>query len=111
ARRPGPPAQIDITVQDPGDGLKSVVVTKHVNATVSVPAFTLGTTNPVVITATKTNQSLGSQVGLSVSDVGNHVTRCTASGVIPFQETPIPTEIGTTGRARRLNEPSGRCGR
>ena len=84
ARRPGPPAQIDITVQDTGVGLKSVLVTKNVNATVSVPAFTVGTTNPVVITATKTNQSLGSQVGLSVSDVGNHVTRCTASGVIPF---------------------------
>jgi hypothetical protein len=84
ARRSGPPAQIDITVQDPGDGLKSVVVKKHLNATVSVPAFSVGTTGKLVITAEKTDQSLGSLVGLSISDVGNHVTRCTASGVIPF---------------------------
>ena len=84
ARRSGPPVQIDITVQDPGDGLKSVVVKKKVNATVAVPAFSVGTTSKLVITATKVNQSLRSLVGLAVSDVGNHVTRCTASGVIPF---------------------------
>lgn len=84
ARRPGPPAQIDITFQDTGSGLASIVTKSALNATVSIPAFSPATKNPVVVTATKTNQSQISRVGLEARDVAGNVTRCTASGVIPF---------------------------
>jgi hypothetical protein len=84
ARRPGPPAQIDITFQDTGSGLASIVTKSAVNATISIPAFSQATNNPVVVTATKTNQSQISRVGLEARDVAGNLTRCTASGVIPF---------------------------
>jgi hypothetical protein len=72
----GPPKQIQITVQDSDGGLKSVVVTESNNASTVVPAFSVGTTSPLVITATKINQSVGAQVGLQVTDVAGNVTSC-----------------------------------
>jgi hypothetical protein len=84
ARRPGPPVQIDVTVQDTGSGLASVLATNKQNVTVVVPPFAVGTTNPLVVTATKVNQALRSRFTLTARDVAGNVTRCTASGVISF---------------------------
>src|SRR6202171_2934522 len=72
----GPPKQVKITVQDVDSGLQSITVTKNVNATVDVPAFTPGTKAPVVVTGTKTDQSKGAQVGLRATDVAGNVTDC-----------------------------------
>ena len=72
----GPPKQVKITVQDLDSGLQSITVTKNVNATVDVPAFTPGTKAPVVVTGTKTDQSKGAQVGLRATDVAGNVTDC-----------------------------------
>ena len=72
----GPPKQLQITVQDTGSGLKSVIASTAVNASVSVPAFAAGTTSALVVTATKIDQSLGAQVGLTVTDVAGNVTVC-----------------------------------
>lgn len=72
----GPPKQIQITVQDTGSGLGSVAVSESTNASTAVPPFTVGTTSPVVVTATKVNQSQGSTVGLTVTDVAGNVTMC-----------------------------------
>lgn len=72
----GPPKQIQITVQDIGSGLESIVVTKSTNASTVVPAFTMGTTSPVVVTSTKLNQTLGSVVALTVNDVSGNSTSC-----------------------------------
>ena len=73
---PGPPKQVKITVQDLDSGLQSITVTKNVNATVDVSAFTPGTKAPVVVTGTKTDQSKGAQVGLRATDVAGNVTDC-----------------------------------
>ena len=73
---PGPPKQVKITVQDLDSGLQSITVTKNVNATVDVPAFTPGTKAPVVVTGTKTDQTKGAQVGLRATDVAGNVTNC-----------------------------------
>lgn len=67
---------IEITVQDTGSGLASIVVTTAVNSTVNVPLFPPGTTAPVVVTATKINQAAGSQVVLQITDVDGNVTTC-----------------------------------
>jgi hypothetical protein len=72
----GPPKQILITVQDGGSGLGSVAVTNSTNAITTVPAFTVGSTSPVVITATKVNQSKAAEVALTVTDVAGNVTMC-----------------------------------
>jgi hypothetical protein len=72
----GPPKAIQVTVQDAGTGLASVGVVTHNNAIVTVPAFTSGTTTKVVVTGTKSNQALASQVALQVKDVAGNVTNC-----------------------------------
>jgi hypothetical protein len=70
----GPPKQIQVTVQDTGSGLGTILVTTSTNATTVVPSFTPGT-NPVVVTATKVNQAAGSHIALTVTDAaGNSIT-------------------------------------
>jgi hypothetical protein len=86
----GPPKQIQITAQDTDGGLGSITVTTSVNATVAVPAFTTGTTAPVVVTATKIDQSTSAEVALTVTDVAGNVTDC----------DPVITElVRDSGRA------------
>lgn len=72
----GPPKQIQISVQDTGSGLGSVVVTKSTNATTTVAPFTPGTTSSVMVTSTKLNQSQDANVALRVTDVAGNVTLC-----------------------------------
>jgi hypothetical protein len=72
----GPPKQILITVQDTGSGLGSVVVTENSNVSVAIPPFAIGSTAPLIVTATKVNQSAGSSVALRVTDVAGNVTNC-----------------------------------
>jgi hypothetical protein len=72
----GPPKAIRITVGDAQSGLKSIAVITHTNAAVAIPSFASGTTIPVVVTATKINQALPSQVALQVKDVAGNTTNC-----------------------------------
>jgi len=73
---PGPPKAIEITVQDGESGLNQVIVLKAKNATVSIPSFTPGTNSPVVVTATKINNSKGASIALRVLDVAGNATTC-----------------------------------
>jgi len=66
---------IQITMQDASSGIQSIQVTSAVNATVSVPAFIPGTTAPIVAVATKTDQSQGASVALTVTGTKT-VTHC-----------------------------------
>ncbi len=76
AVRAGPPKQLDLTAQDTGSGIATITVVSISNGTVSVPPFTPGTTSPVVITATKTNQSSPTVFNVDVTDVAGNTTRC-----------------------------------
>ncbi len=73
---PGPPKQLQVTVQSIGSGLASIAVLTATNASVSVPPFTSGTLTPVIITATKINQSQSSTVRLRVTDVAGNAIEC-----------------------------------
>jgi len=86
---PGPPAQIQVTVQDAVSGLGAgaIVTTVDNNATVSVPTTGPDTTTAVVITATKVNQSLGAQVGFSITDRSGNVTTCDPTEVTVSRTT------------------------
>jgi len=63
------------TVQD-ADGLASIVVTESNNADTVVPPFTVGTTDPVTITATKIDQSQPASVAFQVTDGRGTITGC-----------------------------------
>jgi hypothetical protein len=72
----GPPKQLQITANDSGTGLASIVPTTAINATVIVPAFTPGTTGLILVTATKIDQAQSAQVALRVTDVAGNITDC-----------------------------------
>ena len=69
---------IRVTLQDSGSGLASVSATRLTNATLSVPDFTLGTQAPVVVTAYRVNQTLGTVVSLDPLPLKN--SRVPAAG-------------------------------
>jgi hypothetical protein len=85
----GPPKQLQITVQDSDDGMSSVQVLLSDNATVAVPAFTVGDTSPLVIVATKVDQSQPFAVSLRATDVAGNSTSC------DFTDGPTPTPTPT----------------
>lgn len=86
----GPPKQLQVTVQDTGSGIKSVVPVAT-NATTSIASFTSGATSPILVTATKTNPAFGSTLKLTVTDVAGNVTVC--DPVLPGQR--VLTLAGT----------------
>lgn len=75
AVRVGPPAQQDVTVTAAG-GLARISNIQITNGTVSVPAFIQGTTGHVVLTATKTNQSLKTVWSFDATDTLGNTHHC-----------------------------------
>jgi hypothetical protein len=75
---------IEVTVQDTGRGLLSVVATKLFNATLDVPNFVSGSTSPIVVRATQINKRLRMQLELRVTDVAGNFVMC----------DPVLTSIG-----------------
>jgi hypothetical protein len=72
----GPPTQLVVTVSDVDTGLQSIVVTQSDNADTPVPPFTVGTTDPVTVTATKIDQSRGAHVTIQVTDLAGNTVTC-----------------------------------
>jgi hypothetical protein len=70
----GPPKQIQITAQDAGSGMQSIVVNTTTNAVTVVPVFSPGTTSPIVITSTKVDQSSSAVIGLTATDACGNST-------------------------------------
>ncbi len=93
----GPPKQLQITAQDTGSGISTITVLTATNVTVSIPPFAVGTTSPVVVTATKINQALSSTVRLEVKDVANNVTVCDPVFTLVVREEGKPVTQTFTG--------------
>ena len=72
---PGPPKQIQITVQAT-DGLASITVDDSTNAVTPVPVFPPNTTSPVLVTSTKVDQNAGAHVQLTVTSSAGVSTVC-----------------------------------
>jgi hypothetical protein len=72
----GPPTQLIVTFQDTDSGLASLVVTQSDNADTVVPPFAVGTTDPVVVTATKIDQSRSAHVAITATDIAGNVANC-----------------------------------
>jgi hypothetical protein len=73
----GPPAQATWSIEDE-DGLVEIVVTRSENADTAVPPVRPGTTETVVITSTKIDQSQFARVEFLVEDALGNVRRCEA---------------------------------
>ena len=71
----GPPKQQQVTVRSSA-GLASVTSIQIVNGTVSVATFTVGTTGPVVVTATKADQARGTSWSFVANDVAGRSHLC-----------------------------------
>lgn len=85
---PGPPFTIEVTIQDTESGMKEINVITSNNATVTVPPFTIGTREPVIVIAEKIDQGHSATVVLETKDVVGNTTLCdpvyqTLSAVIP----------------------------
>lgn len=73
---PGPPARVESTIKDVGTGLAEIVVTKSENADTVVPPFTVGTRDPVVLSATKIDQTQKARIEARVTDLAGNVKIC-----------------------------------
>jgi hypothetical protein len=72
----GPPAVATTTFQDFGSGLVSLVITRSENADTVVPPFIPGTTEPVVVTSTKIDQSQRARIEIIATDGAGNVAIC-----------------------------------
>ncbi|MDQ6946458.1 MAG: hypothetical protein M3256_09330, partial [Actinomycetota bacterium] len=75
--RAGPPKQLDVSAQDTGSGLQAIINVQITNGTVNVAPFDVGTTSPVVVTASKTDPNLPTAFSFDAVDVAGNVGRCT----------------------------------
>jgi hypothetical protein len=92
----GPPAQAVTTFQDTGSGLVSLVVTRSENADTVVPPFIPGTTEPVVVTSTKIDQSQRARIEIIATDGAGNVAVCDPIHLILVRETGQPvTDVNT----------------
>ena len=89
----GPPQQVTITVQDVGSGLASLVVLKSTNADTVVPPFSPGTTAPVLVTATKIDQTQTAVIRLITTDEDGNTQYCHVrfSPLVQSSEPTLPS--------------------
>lgn len=73
---PGPPVTLDIALQDTGSGLAQVQTLTLVNAALNVPPFTPGTTEQIILTAAKVNQTQPSTVLIEAFDLAGNSVVC-----------------------------------
>src|SRR5436305_4167520 len=88
----GPPAQAIVTLRDPETGLASIVVDVSQNADTPVPPFTVGTTDPVTITATKIDQSQPARVEIKATDLAGNVAICDPIQTLMIRDGGRPEE-------------------
>jgi hypothetical protein len=72
----GPPAQAITTFRDTGTGLSELLVTRSENADTVVPPFTVGTTDPVVVTSTKIDQTQRARIEIIATDLAGKRSVC-----------------------------------
>ncbi|HWM94019.1 MAG TPA: hypothetical protein VN493_24890 [Thermoanaerobaculia bacterium] len=73
---PGPPARVEVTIRDTGTGIAEILVTRSENADTVVPPFTVGTTDPIVLSSTKIDQTKRARVEARVTDLAGNVALC-----------------------------------
>lgn len=100
----GPPAQAVTTFQDTGSGIVSIVVTKSENADTVVPPFVVGTTDPIVVTSTKIDQTKRAVISSTVTDGAGNVRVCDPIHVIAVRNAGRPETLVNTDVPRAENK-------
>jgi hypothetical protein len=72
----GPPASLEIHLQDLGSGLASITLVSGDNVTVTVPEVASGTQDPVVFTVGKADPNLVARLEIASSDVAGNTSSC-----------------------------------
>jgi hypothetical protein len=101
----GPPTQLVVTFQDADSGLASIVVTQSDNADTPVPPFTVGTNDPVTVTATKIDQSRSAHVAITATDVAGNVANCDPVISLVQRSTktdPLETRVRVTQAENKI---------
>jgi len=93
----GPPKQIKIEVQD-ANGVSNINVDQSANATVDIPSGYQGSTDPIMITATKDVQTQGSFVALTVTNANGDKTTC--DPFIPAVHKKVKTKPAKQSHAK-----------
>jgi hypothetical protein len=93
---PPDPKQIKIEVQDSA-GVSNINVDQHINATTDIdPQSYQGSTDPIIVTATKTDQTNGSFVKLTITNGNGDTTTCD-----PFVPASAKKAAVKTKRAKK----------
>jgi photosystem II stability/assembly factor-like uncharacterized protein len=87
---------IEVTTQDDGSGLQTITATISTNVQVSIPSFPKGSTNPIVVTGTKVDQSKPSQLALRLTDLAGNITDCDPVLVSVTVDKMPPTPVTLT---------------
>jgi hypothetical protein len=95
---PGPPFTIEVTIQDNESGVAAINVVFSNNAIITIPPFTPGTNNPIIVTAEKIDQTQSATVVLEVVDVAGNTTLC----------DPVTQRIGAVDVAIKVYDITGR---
>ena len=86
----GPPLTVQFTIQETSIvGIKRISVTESLNATVSVPLFPQGTTEPLLVRASKVSPSGGIRVALEIENMAGAKKTCDYSEPVPDTQAPV----------------------
>ena len=88
---PGPPLTIEFTIIDTSIGLRSIEITQSINANVDIPIFPAGIVNPVLVTATKMDQSGDFTVALLAKDMLGNQSTCSYTEDVTDKQPPSCT--------------------
>jgi hypothetical protein len=73
---PGPPFTIEVTIQDNESGVAAINIVFSNNANITIPPFTPGTNDPIIVIAEKIDQTQSATVVLEVCDLCGNCTLC-----------------------------------
>jgi phage gp45-like len=93
---PGPPVVLTAQAQDTLSGIASITPTITQNVTTSEP-FTIGTTDPVVMTATKIDPTQKARVEWQIQDRAGNLVSCDPVVTLVIRDTGKPEEQVLSG--------------
>jgi len=87
----GPPTTVHFSVQDTHSGLAAIDIIDSTNAEVSISGFTSGTTQAVIVTASRQTATLNFSVSLQCTDVAGNSSTCEYEFSLDDTEPPVFT--------------------
>jgi hypothetical protein len=93
----GPPIVLEVLTEDVAEGLCAIEVLHATNASVDIPSFAPGEPGPVIVTATKTDQTQSSTIQLRVENCEGLTTVCDPVLSLVVREAGNPVRHSFSG--------------